>query len=155
MTRMKTWIVIVALIALAGGTTGCAWFQKKPTVDVQQLALQKVKKTADVVDAAGKVVASAQQMEITLYQSNVVPRALHLKIQQGFKTTAQEVQKGLTVLRDLTKTPMERQAAITQIAASLKNLTDSFNDLSEEVKVKVKTLIDGALLMVQGALLMT
>ena len=151
MRRLIPFALVLALVSLGG----CAWFQKKPTTDATQQAYQQVKKAADVVNAAGQVVASAQQMEISLYQTGNVPRPAHLVIQQGFKTLAEQVQAGLIVLRDLTKTPMEQQTAITQIGTSMSTFINSLSGLGADAKAKITTLMNGALLIVQGALILT
>ena len=150
MRRLIPFALVLALVSLGG----CAWFQKAPTIDAQQLAYQHVKKAADVVNAAGLVTASAQQMEIALYQSGAIPRALHLTIQQGFLTLGLDVQKGLTVLRDLTQTPMQQQAAVTQIEASMTTFINSLSSLNADAKTKITTVMNAALLIVQGAFLL-
>ena len=93
-------------------------------------------------------------MEIALYQSGAIPRALHLTIQQGFLTLGLDVQKGLTVLRDLTQTPMQQQAAVTQIEASMTTFINSLSSLNADAKTKITTVMNAALLIVQGAFLL-
>ena len=151
MRRLIPLVLVLALVSLGG----CAWFHKQPTVDAQQLAYQHVKKVADVVNAAGQVVGAAQQLEIALYQAGTIPIMKHLAIEQGFKDLAQGVQHGLTVLRDLTKTPMEQQTAITQIGTSMSTFINSLSGLGADAKAKITTLMNGALLIVQGALILT
>jgi hypothetical protein len=150
-------LLLLALPVMGMSVTGCALFTKKPTPATVEQGYQQVKTAADVVNSAGKIVASAQQLEIQLAQNPaVIPRATHRAIQQGFSVTADKVTKGLQVLQDVTKTATERQAAIQSISDSVGHLIDTeLASLAPETRAAIVAILGGATVVLKAALLLT
>jgi hypothetical protein len=153
MRRLISFVLVLALIVPFA--PGCALFTKTPTTATTQQAYTQIKTAADVVASAGRIVASAQQVEIGLAANPaIIPPGTHKAIQRGFSTTAQKVIDGLAVLRNLAATATERQSAIQSISDSIGSLISTdLTGLSPEARNTITVILNGATLVLKGALL--
>lgn len=136
-------LLLVGTIGLSLAQAGCTALPSPLTLPtVQALSAKDLAEVAARATQAGQVAEGAQQVEIGLYRSGVVPADTHRAIQQGFLTTAESMKALLTVL-STTKDPQKATALLQTIARELDRLSlDAKAIPSEKARSTLVGMID-------------